>query len=38
MTWRARYGVRASYDRLLVDGTDETAFGLGLTYTFTSGL
>lgn len=38
MTWRARYGVRASYDRLLLDGTDETAFGLGLTYTFTSGL
>jgi len=38
MTWRARYGVRASYDRLLLDGTDETTFGLGLTYTFTSGL
>lgn len=38
MTWRERYGVRASYDRLLLDGTDETTFGLGLTYTFTSGL
>ena len=38
MTWRARYGLRASYDRLLLDGTDETTFGLGLTYTFTSGL
>jgi hypothetical protein len=38
VTWRERYGVRAAYDRLLRDGTDETTFGLGLTYTFTSGL
>ena len=38
LTWRAGFGVRASYDRLLLDGTDETTFGLGLTYTFTSGL
>lgn len=38
LTWHERYGVRASYDRLLLDGTDETTFGLGLTYTFTSGL
>ena len=37
VTWRERYGVRAAYDRLLRDGTDETTFGLGLTYTFTSG-
>jgi hypothetical protein len=38
LMWRERYGLRAAYDRLLFDGTDETTFGLGLTYTFTSGL
>jgi hypothetical protein len=37
VTWRERYGVRAAYDRLLRDGSDETTFGLGLTYTFTPG-
>ena len=37
LTIHERLGLRAAYDRLLRPDDDEATFGLGLTYTFTSG-